>query len=54
MSQKYTYILWILKNQMVSNFESCSRRRKGTLFRLAHRKGGNSRVQERKIRKDVG
>lgn len=54
MSQKWVYILWILKNQRGRNFESCHRERKRTTFRLVYRRDKHSREQERKLRKSTG
>lgn len=53
MSQKWVYILLILKNQRGRNFESCNRERKRTAFRLLYRREENSREQERKLRMDA-
>lgn len=49
---EWVYILWILKNHKVRNFESCDRGR-GQLLHLYKRKE-NSRKQERKLRKIMG
>lgn len=54
LSQKWVYILWILKKQRGRNFESCHRERKRTAFRLIHRRDENSREQGRKLRKGMG